>query len=249
MKSNIRLLTLDANVFIAALKADEPQSEKCAQILTKIPKQFQLTEPSVIYQEVCGTLARKVDLEIANEAKTQMDLMINPKLLDNCDKSSSVQSVVTVNAQNLILTSHGTVLATLSSACINMHLDQPNGQNSFTIRTTPTSSDLIKLINLTYFNSETARVKQFAIWTITDNPTRYGYTQLGSSGSYSGPTDAEMQTDSNNNTLAYSHKNSNSNTYLISNTYTDSNNNTLTYSHKNSNSNPNNNTHANPNIH
>ena len=92
MKPNIRLLTLDANVFIAALKTDEPQSEKCAQILTKIPKQFQLTEPSIIYQEVCGTLARKVDLEVANEAKNQMDLMINPKLLVNCDKSFCVQA-------------------------------------------------------------------------------------------------------------------------------------------------------------
>jgi len=87
MKQLSRLLTLDANVFIAALKADEPHSEKCAEILTNLPTHFQLTEPSIIYQEVCGTLARKVSLDIANEAKKQMDLMINPKLLVNCDKN------------------------------------------------------------------------------------------------------------------------------------------------------------------
>ena len=87
MKQQSRLLTIDANVFIAALKADEPQSEKCAQILTKIPDQFQLTEPSIIYQEVCGTLARKTSLYLANEAKTQMDLMISPKHLSNCNKA------------------------------------------------------------------------------------------------------------------------------------------------------------------
>jgi predicted nucleic acid-binding protein len=87
MKPTSRLLTLDANVLIAALKADEPYSEKCAEILSKVPNQFQLAEPSIIYQEVCGTLARKTSLDIANDAKKQMDLMINPKLLTNCDKN------------------------------------------------------------------------------------------------------------------------------------------------------------------
>ena len=87
MKQSSRRLTLDSNVLIAALKADEPHSEKCAQILSKVPNNFQLAEPSIIYQEVCGTLARKTNLDIANLAKKQMDLMINPKLLTNCDKT------------------------------------------------------------------------------------------------------------------------------------------------------------------
>jgi predicted nucleic acid-binding protein len=87
MKQSTRLLTLDANVLIAALKSNEPYSEKCAEILSKVPNNFQLTEPSIIYQEVCGTLARKTTLEIANEARKQMELMINPKLLTNCDKN------------------------------------------------------------------------------------------------------------------------------------------------------------------
>ena len=87
MKQLSRLLTLDANVLISALKADESYSEKCTEILSKVPNHFQLTEPSIIYQEVCGTLARKTSLEIADEARKQMDLMINPKLLTNCDKN------------------------------------------------------------------------------------------------------------------------------------------------------------------
>jgi predicted nucleic acid-binding protein len=87
MKNPSKLLTLDANVLIAALKEDEPHSKKCAEILRKVPNQFQLAEPSIIYQEVCGTLARKASLDIANEAKKQMHLMINPKLLTNCDKT------------------------------------------------------------------------------------------------------------------------------------------------------------------
>lgn len=40
MKRIKRLLTLDANVFVAALKRDELYSDKCAEILGKIPRKF-----------------------------------------------------------------------------------------------------------------------------------------------------------------------------------------------------------------
>lgn len=36
MKTPRRILTLDSNVFIAALKADEPFSEECAQIISRV---------------------------------------------------------------------------------------------------------------------------------------------------------------------------------------------------------------------
>ena len=87
MKPRNPLLTLDANVLIAALKTDEFHSEKCAKILAQVPDQFILAEPSIIYQEVCGTLARKTNLDIANKAKKQLDLMTHPKLLTNCDRN------------------------------------------------------------------------------------------------------------------------------------------------------------------
>jgi len=87
MKPRSALLTLDANVLIAALKTDEIHSEKCVKILAQVPDQFVLAEPSIIYQEVCGTLARRTNLDIANKAKKQLDLMIHPKLLANCDRN------------------------------------------------------------------------------------------------------------------------------------------------------------------
>ena|SRR3989304_712343 len=81
-----RLLTLDSNVLIAAVSKNERNSEKCAKILTKIPSLFVLAEPSIVYQEVCGTLARKIGLDKANSAKTHLDLMIQPKMLSICDR-------------------------------------------------------------------------------------------------------------------------------------------------------------------
>ena len=55
-----RALTLDSNVMIAALKKDETQSDSCAALLRKVPHQFLLSEPSIVYEEVCGKIARKV---------------------------------------------------------------------------------------------------------------------------------------------------------------------------------------------
>jgi predicted nucleic acid-binding protein len=87
MKPLSRLLTLDSNVLIAAIKEDEPYSEKCVQILNKVPDDFILAEPTIIYQEVCGTLARKVGIEIAEHARKQLDKIIHPKLLVHCTKA------------------------------------------------------------------------------------------------------------------------------------------------------------------
>jgi len=87
MKQVSRLLTLDSNVLIAALKEDEFYSEKCSEILSKVPDAFVLSEPSIVYQEVCGTLARRVGADIADEAKRHLDLIIHPKLLANCNRA------------------------------------------------------------------------------------------------------------------------------------------------------------------
>ena len=86
------MLTLDSNVLIAALKADEAYSEKCCEILEKVPELFILSEPSVVYQEVCGTLARRVGADVADDAKKQLDLIIHPRLLVSCDKAFCVSA-------------------------------------------------------------------------------------------------------------------------------------------------------------
>lgn len=69
MRKLSRMLTLDSNVLIAALKEDEKFSEKCVEIIGKVPDWFILVESSILYQEVCGTLARKVGIEAADQAR------------------------------------------------------------------------------------------------------------------------------------------------------------------------------------
>jgi len=101
MKQGSRILTLDSNVLIAALKEDELYSEKCSEILGKVPDAFILSEPSVVYQEVCGTLARRAGTDIANQAKKQLDMIIHPKLLVNCNRTFCVSAYPLCSEYNI----------------------------------------------------------------------------------------------------------------------------------------------------
>ncbi len=88
----VRLLTLDSNVLIAALKQDEEYSDICASIISKIPDVFVLCEPSIVYQEVCGTLARRTSIELAEAAINELDKMIHPLMLVNCDRDFCISA-------------------------------------------------------------------------------------------------------------------------------------------------------------
>jgi len=85
-------MTLDSNVMVAALKGDEPYSDRCAEILSKVPDSFVLSEPAIVYQEVCGTLARRAGADVADDAKRQLDLIIHPSLLANCNRTFCVSA-------------------------------------------------------------------------------------------------------------------------------------------------------------
>lgn len=101
MRQGSRILTLDSNVLIAALKKNELYSEKCSEILCKVPDDFILSEPSIIYQEVCGTLARRVGANVAHEAKKQLDLIIHPSLLANCNRAFCVSAYPLCSEYNI----------------------------------------------------------------------------------------------------------------------------------------------------
>ncbi|MEW6718348.1 MAG: hypothetical protein AB1345_12725 [Chloroflexota bacterium] len=109
-------------------------------------------------------------------------------------QSASTQDMVARGTQKALLWPRGDrQTLTVQVACANMERGVPSGMDQFTISRTPVSEDLIKLLNLDEFHEETFRVQQFAIWTITDNPTRNGYVGLGYFGVGSGPDDEELE--------------------------------------------------------
>lgn len=81
---------------------------------------------------------------------------------------------------------------TLDAACAEMHADTPGSDDTFTLEAAPTG-DLAKLLATPAFSDSGFRVRQFAVWTITDNPSRHGYVGLGSFGFGSGPSDEELE--------------------------------------------------------
>lgn len=118
-----RLLTLDANVFVAALKSDEKYSDHCAEILRNFPKSFVLTEPSVIYQEVCGTLARRVGLDIAKKAERFLDLVLSPELIFDCDRTFCKSAYLLCNKYNLYSVDALYLKVALSTGAVLVSLD------------------------------------------------------------------------------------------------------------------------------
>jgi predicted nucleic acid-binding protein len=85
-------MTLDSNVLIAALKKNEPYSKDCSEILGEVPDSFVLSEPSIAYQEVCGTLARRVGSDVADEARKRLDMILHPSLIARCDRAFCISA-------------------------------------------------------------------------------------------------------------------------------------------------------------
>lgn len=87
MSETRRILTLDSNVFVGAAKGDEPYRKKCIDLLKMVPDNFILSEPSIVYEEVCGTIARRVGPAEAQDFAKQIDRFVPPQLLFVCDRT------------------------------------------------------------------------------------------------------------------------------------------------------------------
>lgn len=108
-------------------------------------------------------------------------------------QSASLQDMVVIKSRVFDLESRDSVLSrSVSVACASMELDAPDADDVLVMSSVPVAADLGALLDLSDFNNETFRVKQFAIWTITDNPTRDGYVGIGTFGFGSGPKDEEI---------------------------------------------------------
>lgn len=132
-----RILTLDSNVFVAAMKADEPQREKCTEIIEKVPDLFLLAEPSVVYQEVCGTLARRVGVDKADAAKEQLDLIIHPRLLFTCDKTFCVSAYHLCSEYDVYALDALYLKAAIDSGAILVSLDKEDFIDKVRSKKTP----------------------------------------------------------------------------------------------------------------
>lgn len=68
----------------------------------------------------------------------------------------------------------------LDVSCANMHKDTPGHNDLFTVSQSPTDGDLRKLVTSHAFAELPYELQQFAVWTVTDNPDRGGFTGISS---------------------------------------------------------------------
>jgi len=121
----------------------------------------------------------RIQMSIRSKSEDPLEVAILPGTIF-APQAAGVQNMVAI-AEKLVLLYPNEIIGpiVIDAACMNMELDVPSEGESLSLSMTPASEDLLKLLDLPDFHEETLRVRQFAIWTITDNPGRSEYVGIG----------------------------------------------------------------------
>jgi len=140
-----------------------------------------------------GINLQRLEITLASQVAQPLQLVIEPATVFR-PGAAATQSMTILAAQVVTLAAMESRTLTLDVACASMTLHTPGSSDQFGLDTTPSPPALAALLKAPDFGGQTFRVQQFAIWTITDNPTRTGYVRLGSiyTGIGSGPSDEEI---------------------------------------------------------
>jgi hypothetical protein len=140
-----------------------------------------------------GESLQGLELTLESRIDTSIRVVVNPATMF-VPGASGTQAMVVIQKEVVTLEAEATVEVELEVACAEMHDETPTADDGFRLASKPAPSELVKLLELPAFGDQEFRVQQFAIWTITDNPTRTGYVGLSSwDGSGGEPTTAELE--------------------------------------------------------
>ncbi len=137
----------------------------------------------------------RIKISLTSKSDDTMEVAILPGTIFT-SSATGVQSMVVLTEKLILLDPYETTDPfDVDAACASMELDAPEESNSLMLSTEAPPEDLMKLLNLPDFHEETFRVRQFAIWTITDNPERDGYVGIATGFSIfgTGPSDEEIE--------------------------------------------------------
>jgi hypothetical protein len=140
-----------------------------------------------------GESLQGLELTLESKIDTSIRVVVNPATMF-IPGASGTQAMVVIEKEVVTLEAEATVEVELEVACAEMHDETPTSDDGFRLASKRAPSALVKLLKLPAFGDQEFRIQQFAIWTITDNPTRTGYVGLSSSdGSGGEPTSAELE--------------------------------------------------------
>jgi hypothetical protein len=146
-----------------------------------------------VIASISGDGLSKIDISLQPQVDFNLEVSIEPGTVFE-SQSAGVQNMVLRQGTVVVLKPSIEVSLELEVSCANMELKEPSGTDSFLVSQGETAEDLNKLLSVPEFRFESGRVQQFAIWTITDNPSRSEYTGITDEyGIGTGPTDDEFQ--------------------------------------------------------
>lgn len=142
--------------------------------------------------QATGDGLQSVQLSLSSKTSDDIDVTVTSGMIFEA-ASADVQSMVATSATDVVLNpGDSRISLTVDVACTKMHLSAPTSSNTFSVRSSQ-SRELRLLVSSADFQQASPRVQQFAVWTITDNPGRYDFTELCSdSANCSGPTGDEI---------------------------------------------------------
>lgn len=141
--------------------------------------------------EVRGDGLELLELTISSEVDEELEIVVRPATRF-APAAAGTQTMVVIEEATFVLEPKLEIDVELEVACAEMNDATPTADDSFGLMTKPPPEDLVRLLTLPSFAAETFRVKQFAIWTITDNPSRSRFVGLRSPDASGGPTNAEI---------------------------------------------------------
>lgn len=160
---------------------DVPPQQKAEAVPEAEWQELELVEAEhqgLVHLEARGAGLLGVLLHLQGLAPTPMRLVVEAGTVFNPINAPNVQSMVIVRRTVLSLPAYGRLQPEVAAACINMHLDTPKSGHRMRLSSVTVSRDLARLLAVPGFFEESADVRQYAIWTVTDNPARGEYMSL-----------------------------------------------------------------------
>lgn len=98
--------------------------------------------------------------------------------------SSKVQNMVVIEERTVFIPDGGSAQTRIPSACINMRREEPSTRDALT-HDGMAKGTLLTLLRAKAFSSAPSTIRQYAIWTVVDNPERSGYVGIQTRSRYS----------------------------------------------------------------
>ena len=135
--------------------------------------------------EASSTDLASIDVSLRLNGDAPLEVVVEPAVLFEGISKKKLVLVVT-KSEHLILHPGGNE-ESLTLDAIDMNMDScacpcPDYGDSLSISHRPVPKDVKKLLDLPEFDEEEFSLRQFAVWTITNNPKPKGYSEIDDDG-------------------------------------------------------------------